>query len=119
MSYMGPKKLKGELKTKCADLIVLFYLSMMLIVGSIIDDNDNDEEVCKDQNSNIHKTPPGATQAQLFIDQLIEHRPTCILHYNDYTARIFEDYFPNTFMNIDIDIGDDDGVDDDHVDTGS
>ena len=48
MSYMGPKKLKGELKTKCADLIVLFYLSMMLIVGSIIDDNDNDEEVCKD-----------------------------------------------------------------------
>ena len=114
MSCMGPKKLKGELKTRCADLIVLFYLSMMLIVGSIIDENDNDHEVCKDQNSNIHKTPPGATQAQLFIDQLIEHRPTCILHYNDYTARIYEDYFPNTFMNIDIDIGDDD-----HVDTGS
>ena len=48
MSCMGPKKLKVELKTKCADLIVLFYLSMMLIVGSIIDDNDNDDEVCKD-----------------------------------------------------------------------
>ena len=31
----------------------------------------------------------------------------------------FENYFLNTFMSIDIDIGDDDGVDDDHVDTGS
>ena len=47
MSCMGPKKLRVELETKCACVfIVLFYLSMMLIVGSMIDDNDNDDEVC-------------------------------------------------------------------------
>ena len=46
MSCLGLTKLKVELKTKCADFIVLFQLSMMLIVGSMIDDNDNDDEVC-------------------------------------------------------------------------
>ena len=67
----GPKfKGQGALRL-CLFSLCLWHFAAQNTISRRNSRNQNDE---KDKYGNSHKTPPVATQDQLFIDQLIEHR---------------------------------------------